>query len=423
MDNNKKEGRQENTLLRAANTTRDYLKLDADVVKNIHSSKNEYSDDLYPFKAYARDIKRVKELQEAGIIKEKDLNKVCFVTTSTFNKFTKQPEKQFITAILDKNFDKLLIGTDPELLLMHNNEVVHASNIPNFSKLSKFGSDGAMAELRPDPAFTSKGLVENIRKLLTDNELTASIKKYDWLSACYFENANRDFPVGTHLHFDNPTKIKNIDMMQRKRLFAVTNKIIDELLTVPMIRLDGLSGHNRRAKCKMSQVGGFGNNYGVGYGFFGEWRVCEGRLEHRSLSGLVISDPKICEAVFGVGQAIVEAVYKEAINNDLNSEFILPKNFDSNTIYSKLFKDWQKIPLAKTFNCTKTTNFMRNIMDKSSRVDISVEYIKRWLKNIRKLPTYGKYEHSVEFLGELLSKNSKSLDKLDKNIKHNWGII
>jgi len=423
MDNNKKEGRHENTLLRASSSTRNNLNLTEGKTKNIQTTDGNQTYDLQPFKAYAKDIKKAKKLCESGVIKDKDLNKVCFVTTDIFNKFAKQQEVEVVSVMLDKVFNELLIGTDPELLLMDNDEVIHAGNIPNFSKFSKFGCDGAMAELRPDPALTPKDLVKNIHSLLTNEELTSSIKKYDWLSACYFENANRDFPVGTHLHFDNPIKIKNLPIGSRKRLFAVTNKIIDELLTIPMIRLDGPSGHNRRAKCKMSQAGGFGNNYGVGYGFFGEWRTCNGRLEHRSLSGLVISDPKICEAVFGVGQAIVEAVYKEAVNNDLNSEFVLPKNYDAGAIYSKPFKDWEKIPLAETFGCIKPSSFMHEIMNKSSRIDISIEYIKGWLLHIRKLPTYGKYENYVEFLGELLSKNSKKLDKLDKNIKHNWGIV
>jgi hypothetical protein len=189
-----------------------------------------------------------------------------------------------------------------------------------------------------------------------------------------------------------------------------------------MIRLDGKIGHNRRAKCKMSQMGGFGNNYGVGYGFFGEWRTCNGRLEHRSLSGLVISDPKICEAVFGVGQAIVEAVYKEAINHDLDGNFILPLDYDPKSIYTKKFKDWEKIPLASVFDCTKSSEFMHITMDNSSRVEISVDYIKKWNKKLKKLSTYGKYENYIESLSELLSNNSKTLDNINKNIKHNWGV-
>ena len=172
----------------------------------------------------------------------------------------------------------------------------------------------------------------------------------------------------------------------------------------------------------MSQVQGFGNVYGVGYGFFGEWRICKGRLEHRSLSGLAISNPDICRDVFGVGQAITEAVYKEAINNDLNDEFILPKKYTEKGIYRKTFKNWQKIPLAETFNCVNSSEFMRTIMDNSSRIEIDKTYINKWLSKIRKLSTYGKYEKYVESLGDLLSCNAKVLDKVNKNIKQNWGV-
>ncbi|MDA3908198.1 MAG: hypothetical protein PF437_03850, partial [Sulfurimonas sp.] len=201
------------------------------------------------------------------------------------------------------------------------------------------------------------------------------------------------------------------------------NKIVDEFLTLPMIRLDGPSGHNRRAKCKMSQAMGYGNVYGVGYGFFGEWRDCCGRLEHRSLSGLVLSSPEICTDVFGTAQAITEAVYKDVINNGLDTDYILPKEFSKTSIYEKNFEDWEKVPLANTFGCTKSSGFMRTVMDKSSRIEIDISYIAKWLDAIRKLTTYSKYEKYIESLGALLLKNAVTLNKLDKNIKNTWGIV
>ncbi len=426
MENNKKEGRYENSLLRASETVREYLKLSKNKNTTLYSNNDEDDKEivLKPFKAFSDDINKIKNLCAEGIITKDEIKQVCFVTSKSFNKFAEKKEQKVVRVIINKPkiFDKMLIGTDPELLIMEDGNVINAGNIPGFSKYTQFGCDGAMAELRPDPSYTPEGLVKNMRKLLNNKDLTQNIIQYDWMSACYFENKNRDFPVGTHLHFDNPKEIKKLEPGPRQRLFAVTNKILDELLTIPMIRIDGQLGHNRRAKCKMSQQQNFGNEYGVGYGFFGEWRVCNGRFEHRSLSGLAISNPDICRDVFGVGQAIVEAVYKEVINNDLDPEFVLPNKYNKTEIYKKTFKNWGKIPLTDMFNCTNSSEFMRTIMDNSSRVDISTGYIKKWLNKLRKLSTYGKYENYVESLGELLSSNSKTLDKLDKNIKQNWGV-
>lgn len=422
MSNNKKEGRRENALLRASAVTRDNLKFETNKCTTISSYEDGTDVELSPFKAFSKDIKQAHMLCDKGVIDKKDLSKVCFVTSKSFNKFTNDENQEVVKVLINKTFNEMLIGTDPELLIMQKGEVVKANDIPGFTKHAKFGSDGAMAELRPDPSYTPEGLVKNIRILLSDKEMTKNIQNYDWMSACYFENKNRDFPVGTHLHFDNPIKIKALTLERRTRLFAVTNRILDELLTIPMIRLDGQLGHNRRAKCKMSQVMGYGNNYGTGYGFFGEWRICNGRLEHRSLSGLVIADPDICRDVFGVGQAIVEAIYREVLKCDLDPEFILPEKFTAKGVYNKEFKDWTKVPLTEVFGCTNSSEFMKTVMDNSSRVDISKNYISKWLNKLRKISTYGKYENYVESLGELLNSSAKTLDGLNKNIKQNWGI-
>jgi hypothetical protein len=185
--------------------------------------------------------------------------------------------------------------------------------------------------------------------------------------------------------------------------------------------LDGEKGHNRRAKCKMSVHNGYNTGkYGKGYGFFGEWREAHGRLEHRSLSGLILSRPDLCRAVFGTAKAIAEAVYKEAIINKLDKNFILPENFSQKEIYQNNFNSWADIPLAVTFDCTTPSTVIANMMDKSSREEISVNFIKRWLKRIRLLPTYKKYEQDIETLGTILSCSAKTLDSIENNIKLTW---
>ena len=424
MDTNKKKDRKEDTLLRAAKIVRDKLNLD-NANLNVCSLDNTTKAlaAITPFQAFSSDIKKARKMYEEGEFKnEKDLERTCFVSSDIFNRFAKDNNKDLIEVVLSDTFHSMLIGTDPELLLLEEGEVINACNIPGMSKLAQFGADGAMAELRPHPAYTPIDLVKNIKDILRNDQFTKNIRQYDWMSACYFENANRDFPVGTHIHFDNPPQIAQLTEGARMRLFAVTNKILDELLTIPMIRLDGTKGHNRRAKCKMALAGNFGNVYGKGYGFFGEWRPCHGRLEYRSLSGLVISDPNICVNVFGTGQAIVEAIYKKAIHNKLNKNYILPEKYTVKGIYGNDFNSWKKIPIIEEFKCIKSSDFMHTVMDKSSRVEVDIKYIKRWLSSMRKLSTYNKYEKHIEALGELLTSSARALDGLNKNIKDTWGI-
>ena len=378
-------------------------------------------------KAFTRDIIRARELVLNDALSYEDMNRVVFVSSKTFKDlggvgdlldFAKVEE--VIKKVKVEEITKLLIGTDPELLLVHNGKVVPASSINGFTKQSKFGSDGPMAELRPDPAFGAEGLVENLRKIINDDNVQAKINGLELISACYHEEEQRDYPVGTHVHIDNPEKIAALPTEQRRNLFAVTNKIMDELLTLPLIRLDGPKGHNRRAKCKMSMANGFGGNYGKGYGYFGEWRECHGRLEHRSLSGLVLSNPEIATAVFGTAQAIAEAAYNEALKNDLNREFILPNKYNKNGIYDVQFNNWGDIPLAETLGCVTSSKDVNDMMNSSDRKTVTTNYIKKWLTKIRTLPTYGKFSKHVEALGDILSRSDKSLDGLDKNIKNTW---
>jgi len=419
MDNNQKEGRNEHGLIRMAKVARDILD-PSDSGMTLEGIKS--TQKLETFKAFSADVKAARKMMVDGqLFDEHDLSNTCFVSTQTFKKLGGKGE----TLVLDLNtgiFKKLLIGTDPELLLMEDGVVRHADCVPGFSKNSKFGNDGAMAELRPDPSFTPEGLIVNMKKLLHDDKLIANVTNYDWISSCYFENGDRDYPVGTHIHIDNPKKIGLMDTEERMRLFAVTNKIIDELLTIPLIRLDGADGHKRRARCKMSSHNNYNKGkYGKGYGFFGEWRSCNGHLEHRSISGLVIANPDICTAVFGTAKAIVEAVYKETLKNGLKREFILPGKFSKIGIYKDTFDQWDKIPLAQSLSCTTASGTISAAMNKSCRTDVSRKSITEWLAKIRKLPTYSTYSENIESLGSVLSSSAKVLNGYSNaNMKKTW---
>ena len=421
MDGNKKQGRNEDTLLRMAKATRDDIAVETGTVtlSGVANSK-----ELGIYKAFSKDIIKVRELILEDALSYEDSNRVAFVSSKTFKElggvgkfldFSKlKPKEQF------ELITNLLIGTDPELLLMSQGKVVNASTIEGFNKQAKFGSDGAMAELRPDPALSAEGLVDNIKVILQNDVVQKKINKLDLISTCYHEEADRDYPVGTHIHIDNPKKIAALSLKDRLRLFAVTNKILDELLTLPAIRLDGQKGHNRRAKCKMSSHNGYGGGYGKGYGFFGEWRECHGRLEHRSLSGLVLINPQVATAVFGTAQAIAEATYNEALKNKLDKNFILPEKFNYKDIYKSDFKNWGNIPLAEALGCVTGSKEISNLMDASDRKVISQAYIKEWLTKIRTLSTYDKFSKHIEALGDILSSSDKALDSFDTNIKNTW---
>ena len=413
MDNNKKEGRNENSLLRVPKATRNSMLFNEKSVELAKQDKDTFI--LKPFRAFSADIENAKKLLNTS----SELKNVGFVSTRTYSSLGLSGSYKEV-AIID-TYLRNLIGTDPELLLTDGDNIINASSVPGLTKTTKFGSDGAMAELRPDPAYTAEQLTDNIRNILLNKELTKPADKYDWISACYHRDSNRDYPVGAHIHIDNPKKIEILPTSQKRRLFAVVNKILDELLTVPMIRLDGKDGYRRRSHCMMSAHNGFNTGtYGKGYGFFGEWRICKGHLEHRSLSGLVLIDPDICTAVLGTAQAIADAAYKFTIKNKLDPELILPKKFHDKLVYRDDFTSWDEVPLAASLNCTLPSGTLSGLMNRSNRREINKTYINKWFRKMCKLPTYSDYSTHISTLFDILSSSTRVLDKLNRNIKEIW---
>jgi len=416
MDDNKKQGRDEHGLVRFSKNVRDTLGISNK--DTVTLTNGPVTQTKIVFHAYKEDIAKIKVHLQNGLIPPALTASVGFVSSKTLAFLG--GEDRLVLSLMKPSED-FLIGTDPELLLFHpdTEKIVHAGSIHGLRKDTPFGSDGAMAELRPKPAFDPRDLVMNIQHILDTNK-EKPVGKFKWISSCYHMDNTRDYPVGTHIHFDNLGHIATLNGEKRSRLFAVTNKIVDELLTLPMIRLDGKKGFNRRAHCKMGHAGGFGNAFGKGYGYFGEWRTCNGHLEHRSLSGLIISNPELAANVFAVAKTIVEAVYKRALDKDLKDSYILPNKFHKAALYATKFNDWKEIPLAKDFDCTASSEFMSNAMDQSSRTEIHKTFVERWAKKMQTLPTYGKYGDCVEWLEDFLCSSAKTLDSIDTNIKANW---
>ena len=402
--------------LRLPLSTREHYNLELEQKVILSNGKKELTLTVRP--AYKADIAMAKEAYKETL----DNNVIGFIPKTLLTLFT---EGDLASLYIIDPFEKevnILIGSDPEFLFLDGDKIVNAALIHGLTKNTSLGHDGAMAELRPAPANVPEELTANVRNILLEHVEKEPICKYDWFSACYIERGDRDYPVGTHIHFDNTELIRKLPTGNRMRLFAVTNKILDELLTIPLIRLDGVKGHNRRAKCKMSPGGGFGNNYGKGYGYFGEWRMSSGHLEYRSLSGLVLSSPSMYSAVIGTAKAITEEVYSQATKHRLDRNFILPDKFDKEDIYRKDFNSWKEIPLADICGAHMSSELVDNLMNKSTRVDITPQFIARWLRKLRNFSTYGKYEPYVEILGDILSSSSKSLDSIERNLKKTWNL-
>ena len=295
--------------------------------------------------------------------------------------------------------------------------VIHANN--HMQKNGPIGSDGAMMEVRPKPSDDPNRVVRSIRDIFADKGLTDNISDFDWKAEVYYKNTQRDYPVGGHIHIGNPTGISRLSTQERNYLFAVVNKIMDELLSVPMIRLDGTSqGKARRTSCMYVPDGN------PGFGFYGGWRECDGHLEHRTLSGLWLMHPTLSYFVLGTAKAIAEAAYNMVVAGGFSTEtFTNPSVNIGNDrrLYDNNCADWESNQLAEALGCVKKSGDMKVLLHESAVNKVTITYLKRWYTHMKGLPTYSKYAACIDGLYDVLRSPVGTLNKsVGTDLKRNW---
>jgi hypothetical protein len=415
MDNNRKEGRNENGLIRMAAKARDYMSFTDDKVEiwTVAGAERKASVLLDIFQAYGADIKKIKDLLHDGSLKPNDLNRIGFVTTKMYNRVTGGNDDTNIW--VSTGVHDTVVGADPEFLLFDgNDDVVHANNI--MTKEGVIGCDGAMAEVRPKPSTSPDGLVKNIRDAFANKSLTSSIAQYEWRAGCYYRNSKRDYPMGGHIHVGNPAKVAKMPMPRREMFFNVMNKVMDELLSIPCIRFDGEMGTKRRTACQMSFGGG-------GWGYFGEWRPCNGRLEHRTLSGMWLMHPTVAVCVIGTAKAVTDEIFKLWANQNFKFEYIIPdkyKGMNYKSMNKDDFASWKSFPICKDVGAMMSSKELRQVLNMSKGSDISKSWLDKWHSKMKKLSTYGKYSKYIDGLREILTISMPELAKWDRKIQNNW---
>ncbi len=418
MDRNKKEGRNEHGLVRMAEKTRKLMRFTDDKVEvwTAGDSAEERKNSavlLDIFHAYSTDLKKLKEMIDSGELTTSDSNRVGFVTTKMWNKVTGGSGTKSIW--ISTGVHDTVIGADPEFLLFNNNgEVIRANNV--MKKEGMVGCDGAMAEIRPKPSTSPSGLVRNIKNIFSNADLTAPIRDYEWRTGCYHRDNARDYPMGGHIHVGNPAKIARMSLPKRELFFNVLNKIMDEMIAVPCIRLDGEMGTKRRTQCQMNSGGG-------GFGWFGEWRTCNGRLEHRTLSGMWLLHPSLAKCVIGAAKAVTDEVLKRWANEKFNHKYIIPSQYEGlkrSDMNKDSFSGWDKFPICKDLDVRMSSQRLRKILNDSKGGDITSKMLKEWHRKMKRLSTYRQYSTYIDGLKEILTAPINKISGWDRKIQNNW---
>lgn len=419
MDNNRKEDRNENGLVRMSKSARAYMDFEDKVelypVTKSTEQRLNGSVLLDIFHAFSSDI---KEARATGL-SDNEMRRVGFVTSQTFAKITGKQDASKENIWITDNATDTVLGADPEFLLFGDSgNIIRANNVLSYN--GAIGCDGAMAEVRPKPAMTPEGLVANIKVLFEDDKLVKAIRQYKWMPGCYYKDANRDYPIGGHIHVGNPTKIARMTLSDRTYFFMVFNKIMDQLLSVPMVKIDGKQvGKARRTECQMGK-----------FGYFGAFRTCNGHFEHRTLSGMWLMHPELATAVFGTAKAIVDEVYSYVAEHKFKLDYMYPKTLkmrggwpsdqDSWGAISQKFNKWSEIPLLKDLGCTDSSEKIMSILHNSDANKITLKYLRGWYDSMRKMSSYKKYSRYVDDLYEVLKVKTKQFHNYNRELQKTW---
>jgi len=441
MDNNRKTSRNENGLIRLSKKARETLGLNSDKFVELWPDTNvkgriKRSRVLTIYQAYSKDLKELK----TSNIPEKDYCRVGFVTTNTFNYICGGQRKTNANIWISDSIEDCVIGSDPEfVLLTRPGEFKYAAEVESLSHEDQLGSDGPLAELRPDPDVNVDKFVGNIRKLLRHHPNRELIEPYDWMTGCLLpdiKQANIDdrvriLTIGGHIHFGFPLLLTNQfpnqselgyddriskKYMARSMMIANIIKILDEYIAIPLMRVEGIDKSTARREH---------------YGRYAEIRQNEVKVEYRTLSGVWMAHPKLSKAVLGTSKALVQSVFKIIENENYEIDFlydtsisnILPRTTLDRSIFNIMMfnsdYDWKRTPLAKKFKACRNNSDMENILHNGNIKFNKVFYDK--LGNVlTDIPFYEDYKIYIEDFLKIVSSSQNTLKKIDYNLKHTW---
>jgi len=417
MDRNKKEDRYEDKLIRLGAKARENLGLlDEKTVElwpttSVNDRINR-SKTLKIFRAFSEDLKILKD-------KEIDIDeylRVGFVTTKTFEYICGNGADSSKDIWISQSIDDTVIGGDPEFILVAGDGYVqYAGHINDFGSNGQLASDGPLAEIRPDPAIKAEDFVNAIRKILTTHPRTKILSPYEWMATCCWlgkglawENHERNtWPVGGHIHVGTPIKVaeKCKSAIFQNAYYVVLCKILDELLGIPLMKLDN------KDECRARRIQ---------YGQYGSYRTDSGRLEYRTLSGMWMAHPKLALITFGVAKAIIDSFFSILEAKDFDLKYLIAGKDPVNTnFFDPRFTGWKDIGIANDMGATKSSSEMVAILNQY-KITYSKAYASELHKIFKKLPAYKQYAEHLDTLVELVSLPYSQIKKIDRDMKHTW---
>ncbi len=426
MTTNKKRDRSEDKLIRIGGKARTNLGLEKAKEVELWPRKGGSEGRIHRARlltiheAFTQDLKEAK-----AVMPEDDFLRVGFVTSNTFSYICgHSPEESDTDDIwLADELQDIVIGADPEFLLAvdeQRNRFRYAGKIPNFSYESKLGSDGPWAELRPDPEIEVKKLVKNMKNLLKNTKMAKEvIKEFYWLGGCYYKGedldrgGSRDWPIGGHIHLGSPIKlISKISKGQsalfaRVSYFSCLKHVLDELVAIPLLKLDGAEEATERRRL---------------FGSVADLRTDHSRLEWRTPSGMWLIHPRMAEIVIGVTKGVTHEFFKILEDNDYDIKAVSHPDQTTGEFIIQMgneFGEWDKIKVTKEMKSIISNPELIKILNKGQFDFDDGRFINALRNRFKKLSVYKEYAEYMDQFIDLLKAPREEVTK-ERDLKKTW---
>lgn len=346
---------------------------------------------LTVLQARKEDVSRLLDDLKGGRVSGEQADITAFVTTATRNRFFgRRTNNDDGHLYLTDRLDALKIGCDPEFALINpkTSDFQYAANVHGLGHYDELGSDGPLAELRPKPETSAKALTESIGKLFNTHQ--NKIAGYLWLGGASYrsEKQRKTWGIGGHIHIGDPPMLPT---NRRQATYIRTVQILDELVALPLVRVDAPDPRVRRAV--------------QSYGVYGDQRPQEGRFEWRVLSGFWLLHPTITEAVLGTAKAVSEACYERMVKHDFAPEYL------NTPLQEKGFlQEWDALPADK----------VRYVVDSSNPKLVDDGLLERTKIKLRGLSNYTQYKAEISQFIDIIELSVDDQSRISFNLRRNW---
>lgn len=335
-------------------------------------------------------------LEEVKKLGPKNAKKVGFVTTKTFNYLMDKPTDGIQKGIwISENAQTITVGCDPEFVLIKDSgELQYADNVSTITdKWAPFGSDGPCMELRPGPSQDVSELVKNMKSLFQDN--AGKIEQFKWLGGASYghQSMSRVYYIGGHMHFGLPKGNEFSDVGIQLRV----GRILDELVAVPLIRMDTPQPSRRRTvACDGS---------GKIYGAFGDTKGGDYKFEWRVPSGIWLIHPDLSHCILSTSKAVVEEVWRRFEDSGKRREFMMGVEGKDN--------------LQSSFDC-RDSEEVRTLVNLSKISDVSISDIRKIHIKLKGMATYSRYKSEIDEFIKLCCSKSMPVSNKKLDLKPGW---